>query len=130
MTANIIDAATIAALAFQGAGYVPKEAITAEIIDQVEVIYILPVIGHRLAERLSKGDYPELFEQLALPMALYVKQYLNHPNDPATPKNLAAARTYMRAVSHYLYNNAAKYKEYNPSHDVLYRRMIEGGIVL
>ncbi|MFI3277615.1 MAG: hypothetical protein SNH13_00445 [Rikenellaceae bacterium] len=130
MTTNIIDAATVAALAFQGCSYVPKELITPELIEKVEMRYIIPVIGQKLADRVSSGDYPELFERLAMPIALYVKQYLDHPNSPASSMNLATARAYMKGVSDMLDRNKHNYKEYDPSHNILKKCMIDGGIVL
>lgn len=152
---TLITPAQAVALAFADGEYVSPEAVTEADIAAAERRYVVPVIGHKLHQRLTEGAYALFTEEyLAAVVALWTRVLLQPMLDirtgqcgttaprpeggqPAsdfqslrlTQSLRTKARVLLRRAAEHLDANTAEFPEYDPETNILKNCMIHGNFV-
>ncbi|MBR5877161.1 MAG: hypothetical protein IKZ11_01190 [Alistipes sp.] len=152
---NIISAERVIELAFADGGYIPKEIVSQADIRLATERWVKPVVGQELLQRVLAGDYVELREEYIVPVvALYTRLVVQpkinvmssfggltsahsssrKASDETSRKELQSrlredAHSLLRALSDYLNQNQAQFKEYKKSENILNRCSTDGGFV-
>jgi hypothetical protein len=154
MTKSIITSTEVLAIAFSDGEYIPAEAIAEADIVAATERWVTPVVGSALLEKVAQGDYAELRDYLSTAIAfhtrLMVQPRLNastsllgltvgggssrRASDEGLRRELmrslrTRARQALRALSEYLEQNKASYKEYNAKENILKKCCCDGGFV-
>ena len=152
---TLISAAEVIEAAFADTEYIPPEAISQSDIAAAERRYMVPVVGRRLYERLTEGEYARFKEEYAVPalaacVRVMVQPLLNvrcgacgvvvptgegmQPVDEEQRAELMRtlrrrAREMVARMSEHLEENAGQYAEYDAKSNVLNRCTIYGDII-
>ena len=127
---SIIEPSEVRLIAFAGVAGLPDEVVSATNIEYAISRYIEPVMGHKLLERVSKGEYEQLKKcYLQGVVAQYVRYVSGYDAQSEAACVLARARQMLGELSSHLESNRALYPEYDGAKNTLNRCKIHGNMV-
>ncbi len=127
---TIIEPQEVQLIAFSDVASVPQEMVSGPNIEYAISRFVAPVVGHKLLEAISRGEYEELnrrFVQIAI--ALYVRYISGYDAEENALRVLTRARHYLKQLSSYLERHSSSFKEYDGSENILNRCKIHGDLV-